>query len=429
MAYKSLDQCKRELESLAYIAFSKGYKEQLPRECEFLQIIEPYLNGPAHAGLMAVIHAIENNEPVINHIPLDQAAQLAEKAFEYNLPGYNWSRIEREAMILHRRIELAKALRDQDPEDISRAHDALQRTLLNNDRQDSVDGVFAVGDLADQMLNLYEQGLPPGYSTGWPSVDEYYTVRGGEFTVVTGMPGSGKTTWLDDLTVNMWRLHGWNFAFCSPENWPISRHAAHIAEKVLQKPFSRTERFTDRMSKEELSQAIDLMDGSFWFSQLQENSMSVETILQAMERLTQQHPIDGIVLDPWNELEHRRPANKNESEFISEALGRIRRFARFNNIHVWLVAHPQKLRKGDNGTYPVPTPYDISGSAAFYNKADVCLTVHRPKKHDPVTDVHVQKVKFKEVGKRGKASLGYVHDVGSYVDNQQPASGAEASAF
>lgn len=429
MTYKSKDQCRQEMESLAFLAFSKGYKDDRPKECNYLRILEPYLSNIAHDALMAVIHAVEGNRPVIDCMPLQYAAQLAEKAYEYNIPGYDWSRIEKEAHVLVRQIELALALDNRDPKEISDAHDALQRTMLNNERQDSVDGVFGIEDLADQIFGLYEQGLSSGYSTGWPSVDEHYTVRAGEFSVVTGMPGSGKTTWLDDLTVNMWQLHGWKFAFCSPENWPISRHAAHIAEKIMQKPFSKSERFTDRMSVSEVSHAMECMEGSFWFSQLQEDSMSVETILQAMERLVQQNQIHGLVLDPWNELEHRRPANKNESEFISEALGRIRRFARFNGIHVWLVAHPQKLRKGDNGTYPVPTPYDISGSAAFYNKADVCLTVHRPKKHDPVTDVHVQKVKFKEVGKRGKVSLGFVHDVGSYLDNQVQGNGAEATTF
>jgi len=429
LTYKSRDQCRQELASLAFIAFSKGFRNEKPRKCYFLQLIEPYVSGLAKDALMAIIHATEGEQPVVDCMPLEYAAQLTEEAYEYHIPGYNWKRIEREANILMRQMELALALENCDPKEISDAYDALQRTMLSNDRQDSVDGVFAVEDIADQVTELYDQGLSPGFSTGWSSVDEYYTVRTGEFSIITGMPGSGKTTWLDHLTVNMWRLHGWHFAFCSPENWPISRHAAHISEKIIGKPFSKSERFTNRMTRDELRYATELMNGSFWFSQLKENSMSVEVILQAMERLVQQHQIHGLVLDPWNELEHRRPANKNESEFISEALGRIRRFARFNNIHVWLVAHPQKLRKGDNGVYPVPTPYDISGSAAFYNKADICLTVHRPKKHDPVTDVHVQKVKFKEVGKRGKASLGFVHDTGTYIDNQHQVNDAEAATF
>ena len=35
------------------------------------------------------------------------------------------------------------------------------------------------------------------------SLDEYYTVRPGEFTVLTGIPNSGKSNWLDALNVNL----------------------------------------------------------------------------------------------------------------------------------------------------------------------------------------------------------------------------------
>ena len=59
------------------------------------------------------------------------------------------------------------------------------------------------------------------------------------------------------------------------------------------------------------------------------------------------------------------------------SLGQIRRFARIYAVHVWLVAHPQKLYRRDDGSYPVPTPYDISGSAHWRNKADNCVTVWR----------------------------------------------------
>jgi twinkle protein len=122
-------------------------------------------------------------------------------------------------------------------------------------------------------------------------------------------------------------------------------------------------------------------------------------------------------LDPWNELEHRRPTDKSETEFISESLGQIRRFARFNKVHVWIVAHPTKLKRKDDGTYPVPRLYDISGSAAFYNKADNGICIHRKDPRKPEVDVHVQKIRFKEIGKLGKAQLGFIADTGTYFDN------------
>jgi len=50
----------------------------------------------------------------------------------------------------------------------------------------------------------------------------------GELTVVTGVPNSGKSEWLDALAVNLMKEHGWSIAYCSLEN-PPDRQAGHVA--------------------------------------------------------------------------------------------------------------------------------------------------------------------------------------------------------
>jgi len=127
--------------------------------------------------------------------------------------------------------------------------------------------------------------------------------------------------------------------------------------------------------------------------------------------------IQGLVIDPWNELDHSRPQGLTETEYISQCLTRIRQFARHYGVHVWVVAHPTKLIKGSDGQYPVPTPYDISGAAHWFNKADNCLAVWRDKTDDraPV-DLHVQKIRFAEVGKLGMTRFAYNPATSCYRD-------------
>lgn len=73
---------------------------------------------------------------------------------------------------------------------------------------------------------------------------------------------------------------------------------------------------------------------------------------------------------------------------------------------MFLVAHPTKLQKKDNGEYPVPTPYDINGSANFRNKADNCLAVWRSySNNDGLVEIHVQKIRDKNLGRLGKIEL------------------------
>ena len=113
--------------------------------------------------------------------------------------------------------------------------------------------------------------------------------------------------------------------------------------------------------------------------------------------------IQGLVLDPWNEFEHPRTPHQTETESISESLGKIRRFARQHSVHVWVVAHPQKLyRQKKDEPYPIPTPYDIAGSAHWRNKADNCLTIWRDESNqDGEVWLYVQKIRFQEVGRCG----------------------------
>ena len=79
-------------------------------------------------------------------------------------------------------------------------------------------------------------------------------------------------------------------------------------------------------------------------------------------------------MDPYNELDHQRPSHMSETEYVSQMLTKIKRFAQHHDVHVWFVAHPRQLRdwKGQP-----PTMYDISGSAHFINKADNGLVIHR----------------------------------------------------
>lgn len=277
--------------------------------------------------------------------------------------------------------------------------------------------VTKFGDNPARLAALYRTGLPPGSSTGWPDVDKHYTVGMAQWTVITGIPNHGKSAWLDALLVNLLRrpLEGkqWKFLICSPENWPLERHKSKILECRLGKRFDDGP--SPRMSEQEaLAEQAGIAD-RFWFLELDENE-TFPDLLIAIRQFAADHPRDqvGIVLDPWNQLEHQRPARLSETEYISEALSAIVRITRSTGAHVWIVAHPAKLQKErDTGRRPVPSPYDISGSAHWFNKADNCVTIFRnpfSEVGEPdygITQVLIQKVRFKQIGYPGSADLQY----------------------
>jgi twinkle protein len=275
-------------------------------------------------------------------------------------------------------------------------------------------GVVLVGDCADDVVALYTDGLRGGVSTGWPSVDAYYTVKPGELTVVTGIPSHGKSQCLDALLVNLAQEQGWCLGICSPENLPVERHISKLIEQHTGFPFRHGP--TTRLPREGLVPAIEWLHRHVVFVAPNE-ALTIPSLLDTAKRLVSRHGIRGFVIDPWNEFDHTRPSGQTETEYISTSLGQIRRFARNHGVHVWVVAHPQKLYRREDGSYPVPTPYDISGSAHWRNKADNCVTVWRDENEpgSPVK-IYVQKIRFREVGTIGVAELHWNPINGRYED-------------
>ena len=324
---------------------------------------------------------------------------------------------------LARRLGRERCRRVRWPEGCKDANDVLREhgaeTLaqyIANAEPFPISGVFEANEFEDRIQHLFRNGWEKGVETGWEELDQVYTVRPGEFTVITGIPNSGKSNWLDALLVNLARLHGWHFAVFSPENQPVEDHMARIIEKWAVEPFSDGP--TERMSQQTLSQGIEWASEHFsWILPDDDAEWTVDTVLEKAKALCFRRGTRGLVIDPWNELEHSVPAGESETLYISGALKRIRQFARRHGIHVWVVAHPAKLYREKDGGYPVPTLYDISGSANWRNKADngICVWRDFGDKTAPV-EIHVQKVRFRQVGKIGMAPLVYQPSTATYRD-------------
>lgn len=267
----------------------------------------------------------------------------------------------------------------------------------------------------EQLHDLWQKGLKSGDRTGWPSLDKFYSVAEGQFTIVTGWPSSGKSEWLDALLVNLAK-QGWHFAIFSPENHPVPIHISKLMEKVTGKPFGHGP--TERIEEGELDEVTDDLAQSFAFIESKEGAISAKDVIEAaMPYLSKFEGKRGLVIDPWNELEHWRPSNLSETEYVSQTLSTVRNWARTNKVHVWIVAHPQKMRR-EEGKLPIPRPDMISGSQHWWNKADCAITVWRDFDNldSQDVDVYVQKVRFKHIGRPGFVTLKYDRLTGRYHD-------------
>jgi twinkle protein len=225
--------------------------------------------------------------------------------------------------------------------------------------------------------------------------------------IVTGLPGSGKSEFIDEIAEHLNMRHGWQFAYFSPENDPLAYHASKLIEKFTGKKFK-----IEEFGHSEYRQVKDYLENNFFFI-LPSDNFKLDNILEKAKYLVRKRGIKALVIDPYNRLESEQ-GTRSETLYISEMLDKLTNFAQMNDALVILMAHPTKLKPNADGKITAPTLYDISGSANFFNKADYGIVVHRNREENYV-EVHIKKVKFKHLGEPGVCFFRYNLNNGRYV--------------
>ena len=267
-----------------------------------------------------------------------------------------------------------------------------------------VAGLYDAEHFYEELDDIYDRGMGRGESTGYDNVDEFYSVVTGQLTVVTGHPSSGKSEFIDQIMVNLAQSKDWKFAICSFENEP-RLHIAKLISKYLRRPFFDGP--SGRMTKDELDRGKEFVQSHFSFLYQADGSLSsVESIIERLKVAVLRHGVRGAIIDPYNYIQKGRDVS--ETDWVSDVLTKLRVFAQAHGIHLWFVAHPTKMMRDQSGKVPAPKGYDISGSAAWFAKADIGLTVHRPDPANSISsEIHIWKCRFSWVGKQGQAELDF----------------------
>lgn len=270
-----------------------------------------------------------------------------------------------------------------------------------------LEGIFTVSDFEQSLDALFENGMQKGVTIGHENFDRLCSFETKRLCVVTGIPQSGKSEFIDEILERLNIRYGWRVAVFSPENAPLAYHASKLIEKFTGKKFDK-----QHLSFGEYKQVKEHLEQNFYFISPSEN-FRLDTILDRAKYLVRRRGIKILVIDPYNRLESEQ-GGRNETQYISEQLDKLTTFAQLNDVLIILMAHPTKQPRNKDGVIEAPTLYDISGSANFFNKTDFGLVVHR-NRTDNTVEVHVQKVKFRHLGECGTALFKYNLNNGRYV--------------
>lgn len=297
------------------------------------------------------------------------------------------------------------------PDDCKDANDVLVkhgvdalRTLISEATPYPVDGLHTANDYYSQIMDLYDGNYIKPIEIGMKGLDDIYKIMTGTFHTITGIPNHGKSIFLDQILLNLAINHDWSFAIFSPEH-STAMHIRRLVQMYKQKAFD--EGFNNRMNKDELSDAVAFIQKHFYFIETRDSVPDIDMILNIAKSSVFKYGINGLVIDPYNEVNAKRSGNTREDEHIRDFISLCKRFARVYEIVCWVVAHPTKLPKSDNGAYSPPTAYDISGAAHWHNQADAVLTIHRDFE-DNTTKVITRKIREQDLyGKIGEVKFEY----------------------
>lgn len=266
--------------------------------------------------------------------------------------------------------------------------------VVNSAKPYPVKGLYQIDDFP-------ERGPVTTYPIGIKPLEGRLSVVPGTLTVVTGFANMGKTTLVDGMVANMLSL-----------NIPVCRADFETFVKpIMQNDLRRTmlkcasqdlahmdTTEVDEIIRDNLSIIAQNVD--------EDSEMDLTEFLGLCRTAVIRHGVKVIVLDPWNELEHKMRAGEPETVYTSRALKAIKRFAQTYNVAFWIVVHPAKPDRSQSKDR-APGLYDCSGSAHWANKADYGLTYHRPKPDENLAYIIVNKVRKGLPGKKGSVKVTY----------------------
>jgi len=213
-------------------------------------------------------------------------------------------------------------------------------------------------DLFNELMNAkMNAGVP---FTRFPALNEYLKGhRRGELTVFTGATGSGKTTFLSELSLDLC-LQGVKTLWGSFEirnvrllNTLMHQFAGFAVEKHMDKFMKWSENF----------ESLPLYFMSYYGAQ------DLQDVINTIEYSVYMHDIEHVIIDNLQFMTSTSYSSSDDRfQVMDRSIAAFRRCASDLNIHITVVVHPRK--ENDGGSLQTASIY---GSAKASQEADNVL--------------------------------------------------------
>lgn len=266
-----------------------------------------------------------------------------------------------------------------------------------------VSGTFTAKDLRAGVNDLYDYGLPKTIypkSECFGGLKSKFSVMRGQVVLPTGIPSHGKSTFVDWYVLNLIKDYEMKASWYSPEHSPMDLYETELIQKVIGRNFWKTKEGQERISKKDIDNYDDWANERIYLTDCGEDeSPTWKWLLDKFKEQMYSFGIDIFVIDAFNKVILPKG---NKLEEINTVLTKLTHFAKANNVIIFLIAHPTKMKKTEQGIYDVPTLYDVSGSSDFRNQVHCGFSIYRYFDDNPRTTFFNLKTKYSFQGKIGE---------------------------
>ena len=294
--------------------------------------------------------------------------------------------------------------KDADEMLMQRGRDAVN-ACLSAARNEGDERLLITGSDDTDIDELFREGMPSGNGIGLEEFDKIVRFEPGNLLLVTGYPGSGKSSLVNFIVTRLLVMYGWRTMFFSPEKMPQKYHDAELISLMAGKKFDRT-----RMSQAEFNAAKNRLQGNI--VHVIEEVSELKDIIVLAERAVRVNGIRVLVIDPFVYLSMPAIPGASETQKIAEMLKDIMLATRRLNLITILVAHPRKPQ-GDMSMEP--SLYEVAGSANFYNFCDSGIIMERDRACSRNVKITCGKARREFLGRTGMVKLAFDSSCGRYA--------------
>ena len=252
----------------------------------------------------------------------------------------------------------------------------------------------------DSLVSVIKEGDRVGREISLSNFADVFRLNGTGILTITGIPGHGKTEFLDAMLIDLLRLYREDSLIIGFEQRP-EEHVIKLIRKMIGTNIT-CESWMNNKNEKELLDNYKFITEGIQHLDIKEVGGSLDKILLSAASWIKGQRGKGrdpkyVAIDPFNMLSIKGKMSGHEK--AEEILRQLTHFSHQMGVMVILVAHPFKMKKDEKtGEYQIPDFYSVKGSSAFFEMSYHGLTIYRI---NGMVLVRVLKVKQNNLGDAG----------------------------